>query len=300
MAEDKLKRKVQFYRLTTNDLNGTLPSQQWGKHLETVTAHEFAGTAHHHADDGMVLLGRVVRNDNTKAMALYVVRYADLPARERAGKVSDLRLRPDEGLAEPIHVVFVPRNVVGLLYNHYGPRANRLAEFLNEKCGIDVRVEPVIRSDVLAVLERLTSLRKVHLRLNEGHMESLRADENFYEAIKDVNGPGGGTVALGWTFDPDKREAATTVWKRRLRTLLTSPARRAIEKAEVRGRDPESGRLETVDLLSDRIVVEREVVRASDRVRLIDDGSAVAAILDAYQLAEGEIRASIDGEGNGT
>lgn len=293
MAGDTLRRKVQFYRLRAIEPGTGLPSQGWAEHLGAIAAHGRAGTAHHRSPDGMVLLGRVVEAADAEAMALYVVRYDDLPARERDGRISDLRLRRDEGLAEPIHVVFHPRNVVGLLYNHYGPRVNRLAEYLNVMCRMAVDVEPLVRRDVLAVLERLTSLRRVHVRFGEHHLEDLRADESLYEAVADVHGLGGGTLELGWRFEPDRREVATREWKARLRRILDGAGRGAVERAEVRGDDPESGRVETLDLLSDRIVVERQVERARDRARLVDDDSAVAAIREAYRLAEEEIRASV-------
>ena len=50
------------------------------------------------------------------------VRRAGLPQLERAGNVKDLDIALDEGLLETIHAVFFPENVVGVAYNHYGPR----------------------------------------------------------------------------------------------------------------------------------------------------------------------------------
>jgi hypothetical protein len=59
------------------------------------------------------------------------------------------------------------------------------------------------------------------------------------------------------------------------------------------GFDPETGRVESLDLLSTRIEVEREVERARERGRVVADHAGVIAILDAYQLVESEIRKAV-------
>jgi hypothetical protein len=212
---------VQFYRLRSAESDETLPPQEWGQHLEAIGQHERARTAGYEASDGMVLLGRVVRNDTTKALALYVIRYNDLPARERGGEIGQLHLADDEGLAEPIHVVFYSANVIGVLYNHHGPRVRRLADYLNEKCGMSIIAEPIVRLDALDVLQRFTSLWQVHLRLSEHHLDQIRSEETLYEAITNVNRLGGGILEIGLKFDADKREAATAEWRQRFQRLLS-------------------------------------------------------------------------------
>ena len=295
MAAERLTRKVQFYRLRPADPDEQAPPLR-AEHLAMLARHEQAGTAHHAGEDGRVLLGRVVTNDSRLSLALYLIRYDELPARERQGKVEALQLADDEGLAEPIHVVFHSGYVIGLLANHYGPRASRLADYLNEKCGLSIAFEPVTRLDPLAALERLSDLRKVHLKVNEEHLGELQPEQRLFDSAYALSLLGGGPLELAPSFAPAAREGATDQWKDLLGRLLTGPAVAALERCKVWGFDPETGRVESVDLLSNKIEVEREVERAGERGRIVADHSAVAAIIDAYRLVEGEIRKAMSAD----
>jgi hypothetical protein len=302
MAGERLTRKVQFYRLRPAEPDEQLPPLR-AEHLAMISRHEQAGTAHFASEDGRVLLGRALHNDSRLSMALYLIRYDELPARERQGKVEALNLADDEGLAEPIHVVFHSGYVIGVLYNHYGPRPSRLADYLNNKCGLSVAVEPIIRLDGVSILDRFTDVRRVHLRINDEHLGELQPEQRLFDSAHALSLLGGGPVEVALAFAPAAREGATDMWKALLGRLLSGPARASVERAKVWGYDPETGRVESLDLLSHRIEVEREVERARERGRVVADHAAVTAILDAYQLVESEIRkamshdsAEIDGD----
>jgi hypothetical protein len=230
-------------------------------------------------------------------MALYLIRYDDLPARERQGKVDALDLADDEGLAEPIHVVFHSGYVIGVLYNHYGPRPSRLADYLNAKCGLSIALEPIFRVDALSILDRFSDVRRVHLRINDEHLGELQAEQRLFESAHALSLLGGSPIDLALAFPPEAREGATDMWKPLLGRLLTGPSRASVLKANVWGYDPETSRVESLDLLSKKIEVEREVERARERGRIVADHAAVSGIIDAYQLVEAEIRKATSNDG---
>jgi len=61
------------------------------------------------------------------------IRRGGLPMLERGGKLSDLKIPTDAGLAEAIHVVAFPDNIFGADFNFFGPRMTRLSSYLREK-----------------------------------------------------------------------------------------------------------------------------------------------------------------------
>lgn len=52
---------------------------------------------------------------------------------EQAGALSDLRIPTHAGLAETIHIVVFPDNIVGADFNFFGPRLSRFSRYLKEK-----------------------------------------------------------------------------------------------------------------------------------------------------------------------
>ncbi|MBA2725549.1 MAG: hypothetical protein H0U53_06130 [Actinobacteria bacterium] len=66
----------------------------------------------------------------------------------------------------------------------------------------------------------------------------------------------------------------------------------------VRGQDEETGRVETVDLLSDRLISSQQIVLASERTRTLNTRSAYAAIRRAHRELQDELigAAAIDAE----
>ena len=71
--------------------------------------------------------------ESREALKFCRIRRSDLPELEYRGRLTDLELKDDEGLAEISHVVFFPNNIAGVEYNRHGPTVSDLAWYLRAR-----------------------------------------------------------------------------------------------------------------------------------------------------------------------
>ena len=133
----KVKRRIQFYRAHVGTFDsGTLvpvDPAEWQMETNRLGYGEEAPSRYMSIADDDLLWIRWRKSSGYPAMQFCRTRKSALPQKERKGRVSELGIRPDEGLVEQMHIVFFPDNLVGSEYNHFGPKMSQLAPYLKAK-----------------------------------------------------------------------------------------------------------------------------------------------------------------------
>ena len=229
------------------------------------------------------------------------VRRSGLPQLERAGSVTDLNIAPDQGLLEATHAVFFPGNVVGVEYNHYGPRISQFGSYLHllsDGAAGKVSFSPILRGDPTKQLDRLSDIRLFDISVRRPYIDSVKQAESSLGDTLDANArlfdqPDMVQVVL--KYPSARRRVALGSLLDRLRTLVSFNSQQpVIDRFKVRGLCEDSGRVETLDLLKDNIIATRQVVRLGGRGRAIDPESAFQAIGESYAQFSEEIAESVD------
>jgi hypothetical protein len=248
--------------------------------------------------DGSVLTCWVDSVAKPQRARLGVVRRTDLPEIEEGGNLSPLELAEDAGLAERVHLAFFPDNVLGADFNSYGPRPTTFAEFHNRKLRGQfdpISIDPLLAPDVTARLARLEDIRLIELKVKRA----------FAAEIQDINASlGQGLEALAEIADAQtihvtlSGEPYSRDGLGRIRSLKAL-ARRILRSSSlvddtaqlrVRGYDPETESVETVDLLKSQILTQRQIVRVRARGRTLDSDDAYRVISEAYRELRQDIR----------
>lgn len=228
---------------------------------------------------------------------LGTIRYRDLPeAMLPSGALQPLDLSSDTGLVEKCHVIFFAGNILGADFNFYGPRVTRLAEYMQVIargiCPLALSFHLLLRGNAASELARFGTIRLLRLRTrasSAGFMANLD---------KDVNEALGAAFRVGGTEDAEivlrsKRSRNASLAQSLISGLKSLVARPDLpehfETLKVRGRNAETGALENLDLLSDKLVTTRKIMRIDDRYRVLDSDSAYAAIESAYNELQEEI-----------
>ena len=124
-------------------------------------------------DDGEVsLCCWVDRATASHRLRFAQIRRTGLPQLEQAGALSDLRIPTNAGLAETIHIVVFPDNIVGADFNFFGPRLCRFSRYLKEKAPNhlpDILFQPLLRHDISRLLTKLQNIRLFHLRIRASY-----------------------------------------------------------------------------------------------------------------------------------
>ena len=229
------------------------------------------------------------------------VRRAGLPQLERAGNVSDLNIAPDEGLLETTHAVFFPGNVVGVEYNHYGPRISLLGHYLHKlsDCGVPrAMFSPILRDDPTRQLDRLTDIRVFDIAVRRPYIDSVRrASSSLADALEANAGlfDEPESIQLVLKYPAARRRSAWDFFSTPLRSLVTFNSQSpVIDRLRVRGHCEDIDRVEGLDLLKDNIIATKQLVRLGGRGRAIDPESAFQAIYESYEQFVDDITDGVD------
>ncbi len=210
-------------------------------------------------------------------------RRADLPQMERAGAISQLAIPSNAGVADCTHVRFFTGGVVGADWNFYGPRVTGLAHYLNVNVqpGWAITIRPLLRTDVAQSLNRLESIRVVDLKIRTPFIPAVRdVDQTLADAFESAQRVGD-AQEVGLTLQPGNRGRQSRLAQGVvgiIRGLMSRELRGQVTRFVITGRNSDSGRLETLDLLKEYLVFEEEIVRINPSTRALDPTSAYKAI----------------------
>jgi hypothetical protein len=286
-----LERKIYFYRMHVGtDEAGSPVTFDPRPVLRTIDTLPFVGSQERYLvdDESNAVCAWVDDIGAEPKIRLVRVRRTGLPQIEEAGLLSDLNLAVNAGLAEPVHVIFFPNNIVGADFNYHGPRLSRLAFYLHYKGGDGVPLvnfEPLLRLDVSAQLNRLRDVRLFNLKVRPSYASAVR------EADQDLGSAFQAAQHLGDTEEVQILIKPNRQGQRSLLERFTGLARQLIRRADLRteaskfvinGKCQDSGRVEPIDLLRDHLIAHRQIISLGERSRAPNPESAYQAIQSAY------------------
>ena len=227
------------------------------------------------------------------------VRRVGLPQLERAGQVEDMDLAEDQGLLESIHVVFLPDNVIGAEYNHYGPRVSRLGNHLHVKSGGAVpraRINPILRRDVADQLDGLVDLHSLEINVLPPTAEIVRQAHgplgNALRSLASISGSPG-SIHLIYRPTPTTEATFLTALGPVLKLLMQNTNfLGGAKKLKVEGRRPGARKLDLIDLLKDEITSQKQMILLNPRGRALNSEEAFQIIIDTYEELREDIQES--------
>ena len=299
----EIERKVFFFRSDIGSDDGGKPHPfDPTKAIRSICRLPFdqSEQSRYLSDDDTGVICLLTQNSiNNNSIQFCKVRRSGLPQIENSGNLTDLNLDLQSGLLEATHIVFFANNIVGVEHNHHGPRVSRLGYYLRVKSGNQVplaKFHPLIRSNVVEELEFLKELRLVDLRIQPSYAEIVRrADSSlgaaFQAATDVVREPE--QIELVLRMGPESRKWGLERLLGPIRSLvIREDLRDNVSKFQVKGRHSVTDKVETIDLLRDKLVLSRKMLRLGDRSRALDPSSAFDAIRSAYDELKDKLEVS--------
>lgn len=241
----------------------------------------------------------VDEHSDTICGRLIVTRRSLLPDVESRGNLIPLNIPDDSGLAEITHFVFFPdKKIIGIEFNYYGPRPSSLALYIQRKANEiihDVTFNPIYNHDIDDLLRRIGEVSLIEIEVQKNGINILKElDENLASAFKAAaSASDAETVEILLRRKRYSRKGFPFPWLlEKVKALLNSPdpdVRGNIGKFKVRGTDKLTEEQRTFDLLQDKFVASKKVVRTDDRRRSIDKNSMYNAIKSAFQELHGQL-----------
>jgi hypothetical protein len=285
-------RRIYFYRVDVGRVetgDRLLFDQQ---RLQAVSELDFHDGSAYLETDERVTCAWLDSDQPRARLRVADIRRQDLPQLELGGALGPLTIQQGAGLAEQVHLAFYENNIVGSDFNFYGPRMSRVARYLQEKAGIPaISFDYLIRSDVIAQLNQLQDIRLFQLRIAPSYIDEIgRLDQSVAAMFRGALALGdSGRVEVILRPVPYSREPLPS----RIREALLALAgkRETLEAADVfkTAGLATDGRVRSLDLLKDELVVEGEVHRLGDGSRALDPDSVYSAIDRAYEELRPEL-----------
>jgi hypothetical protein len=229
-------------------------------------------------------------------LRLGTIRRTGLPQIEEFGEVTPLEISEDSGLVDQTHIVFLGNDIIGCDYNFYGPRVTRLAYYLAAKApGIAppmLNIRPLLRKDVYEQLQQFSFIKLFQLRAYASYADAIRENnDSLSDAFSAAQQAGDADdVEIVLRASNQKVDGLDKGLLNTAMNLIKHPFTQHDAKTfKVGGFNREKQQNMVLDLLSDKLVVKKQVLRADSRSRELNKTSAYNAIISAYNETREEI-----------
>lgn len=148
----------------------------------------------------------VNRIGEVSELAFGLIRRNALPQAESAGNLKNLMLAEKEGLCEVSHMCICPTGVIGVEYNHYGPRASRFAEYVKKVArgeSPDFAVEALMNHDTANRIARKVAVRIMELKVRRPYIESIKEMDSQVGDALDALAQGSNADTVGVMLGPE-------------------------------------------------------------------------------------------------
>lgn len=218
------------------------------------------------------------------------IRRENLPKQEHNGTVTDLQLPVEAGLLEEAHIVFFENNIVGMEFNYYAPRINGLksvvTELLPQYTFEDFQFRQLISEDVLARLNELGELTLFQLRVAPSFASQIQhLDSSLADAITAAANAGSTEEVEIILRRParSRTEFLAQSLKSFCRAVVqSSEFYNNAKKFKISAQNPTTNKVESLDLLKDKLIVERDIAKSNSRSRAVISNEAYNAISMAH------------------
>lgn len=213
------------------------------------------------------------------------------PAADMEGRLEDLGLDPDQGIAAVTYFYYRRSNRVLLLLRSPGGLSGPGLEHLVQKItDVAIELRPVPQLEILEKLRRLRNVKKLEFKLStpdpEQHALAGRGVVGLFDLMAEFDAHVVEVrLAAGRKRDVFLNRSRTVRFGERL--LRLGQRSSEVEKAKVHGLDPAEERTLALDLLHGRMVVQTEVEVGPNR--WLDDASCIGALERAYNTKSADL-----------
>ena len=220
-------------------------------------------------------------------------RVNNLPYKEKGGRESPLKLPDGSCLYEPSHFVLFKNNVLGMEYNHYGPRASALKEYLLAKNTERVQrltLLPLLNPDVVKKLKSFETISLFRMSVHRDAIRQIRFSQSLREAFE-VCSKATEAEKIEVIFRSARKKkyakAKNAIDAKEIASwLIDSRNIEDLDKLAVKGTKRGEEKPEAFDILADKVISKKKVVKEDPMYRHVMSKSMYKAIEAAYKEKE--------------
>lgn len=222
-------------------------------------------------------------------------RTGDLPLKELRGKVSPVGLVDGESLFEPTHFIFFNTGILGVEYNHFGPRTGTLKNYILEKCDdIDkFLVHFLLKNDVSGIVTSISDVYEVDIVAYADNLDSFaELDTSLHRGLKAMRRsmPQSQKIKFQVSRNANSKNGMDVRWLSKLPTWLGKPQNhQVVERLRIRAVVDGDSKAKTHDLLEDKFVRETTIIKQDQNTLAVDTSNMLNEITRAYNELRGDL-----------
>ncbi len=235
-----------------------------------------------------------IQNENGIIRGRYAIsRRSSLPELETGGVLEPLAIPRNSGLAEITHFVYFPeKDIIGVEFNFYGPRANSLRIYLTEKSRNTnkpfeyIELNPILNQDLDSLLQDLGEINLFQMEVARNELSIIEElDMDLYSAFNSA-----ARVSDAESVEVILRKKKYSrggfplpFSKKGIKELLSiGDNRQKINKMKVNAESHSEESNKNFDLLEDKMITSKKVSTLGQRSRSVDSSSMFEKIEEAY------------------
>ena len=314
-----VERTVRFYRITAGlNADGSPRNYDVSDALKRIERLPFNATPQYHirymANGGKLWFTTLHPSATGDEFAFWQSTRDDLPLEENDGHIRELTIDANAGLADAMHIVFFPPNILGIATNGGGSRITKLGDYLFQKTPElgKAEIQPLVHPDVRERLARIGEIKLLEFTIRPSYTDIVGSmDTNLGNAFRSIRSVWEEQERLELIIRPTKgtgTRAKAAIIPAIQQLISRADFRSNSTKCKVEGIPAGSMGQLTVDVLSDKLIVKKEITKAGNRSAALDEVAAYHAIREAYsdlardidQAAGVEVCAEYSNGGHGT
>ena len=188
-----------------------------------------------------------------------VIRRKDFPLMLNSLNLEELQLDGD-GLVEISHMVFWDNGIVGVEYNHRGPKVRKFQDYILQKFSTHIFFQQIVNRNIDQVLSEFKGLSSIKIGLRASMLDSfVGEDANLVQALDNFKNLSEAEII---EFNLKNNDCISERFVRIFRSLVGTNNSAALTNARIEGELREGGRREH-NLLNDLLFYTVQAVRIS-------------------------------------
>ncbi|HEY1211991.1 MAG TPA: DUF6731 family protein [Bryobacteraceae bacterium] len=241
-------------------------------------------------DDGVTTAVEVVDAGSDQSVAnlkLYSLRGTeDRPFKwDPSGSASAIALRPDEYIADVTHISIWPDGICAHDYTKHSPSISRLSYFMRNQLNCYIGISPIYQEDTFARLSDMKGkLRSVEVAITKPEylLKDRGAYSNLIPGVFGEKAPSVKVVIGMGRYGPRDRFLDSAIEEDVF--ALAEQASDYVSQMIIKGRSSKTNRVETVNLLSERLQTEGNFQPSTEIPSLPDSGEVFHELDQSYKM----------------
>ena len=207
-------------------------------------------------------------------------------------KIRDLNLARNTGLVEMSHMIFWDNGIVGVEYNHYGPKVSKFEEYIKDKTSKSIHLHQIVNRNIDEIFNKIQGIFSFKIKFYSSYLEDLsQEDSDLITGLSHIKRYAQSDI-ITLEAKNKKRTDRNYFFQRKIFNFMKTIAikrnsLRALAGAKIEGEYHEGDQFQK-NLLEDLFVYTKKII-ALNKSKAVESTDMFNKIREVYQENQNEL-----------